>query len=112
MPITETVYPSFDNEIILVVKENNIIVDLVDTEVNRVALKFGEYLVDSALVGSGDGCFDWSTRGDEGIVIVTLGSLELPIKSGSYDANLIVYDPLHLNGQVWPLFNLVFDEGC
>ena len=112
----ETVYNVHNNLISLTVKEDGTVVDLVTNGVTRMILRLfkatskansGGETLDSDDLGTGPGNgFDWATRGASGIVDLMVGGAG--VAAGDYRAYLIIYDPDHATGQVWPEFAMTF----
>jgi hypothetical protein len=98
---TEFVYVGRDNTIDLMLKEDGVIVELHET-VTRMDLKFSDRIYEDQYITSVDypTAFDWVTRGEEGIVILKLGGIELTSGKDT-KVELIVYDTINTNGIVW-----------
>ena len=79
-------------------------VDFISTGVTRMVIVLTGMEIDSDVEGQGSGSnnvFDWTTEGANGIVGFNLGNLTTQIPEGSYSCNVVVYDPVHDDGQVW-----------
>jgi len=79
-------------------------VNFISTGVSRMVIVYGSGQIDSDIEGEGSGInnvFDWTTNGTNGIVTFNLGTLTVPVSTGTYTCDLVVYDPTYDDGQVW-----------
>lgn len=101
--IREVIYLGRDNTIDLILKEDDVAVDL--SSVSRMVLITPSFTVDSDTVGFGSGkAFD-CTEGS-GKVILKLGSATGVI-AGTLRGILYVYDPANTNGIRWGEIKLI-----
>lgn len=96
---TETVYLGYDNTIDLILKADGVAVDL--SSVTRITLDFDGTIVDSDV--SAD-AFDWNT-GTTGKISLSLGQETISV--GTYNVQLVVYDPDNTHGVVWGRIRVV-----
>ena len=102
MSVAETVYKDRDNAIDLILKADDVAVDLSSVTRMQIVDRDGGFTtIDSDT--SAD-AFDWDT-GTTGKVILILGDEEIPV--GTYVVSLVVFDPTNTDGIVWGEFVLV-----
>lgn len=107
--VSETVYNDRDNTIDLILKSDDVAIDLRTAEsgINKVEL----VLSDSLTIDSDDypDAFDWETSGADGKLIMQLGGCSIP--AGSYKPYLVLYDEVNDDGIIWTRFRLkVYNE--
>ena len=95
----ELIYLGHDNTFSRVLKEDGSPVDL--SGVSRMTITIGNYTIDSNADGNDD-AFDWDQG--NGVVEFALGGQEL--LAGDYQARIVVYDNVNVNGIVWPEFSV------
>jgi len=107
--IQEDVYNGRDNALWLGLRMAKELIPL--TQVTNMELFIGDTRFDAeALGGSGpDLPFDWTTYGDQGILILRLGHLSVPLNI--YLCRLVVYTERSKNGVIWDYLRLRFKEG-
>ena len=109
--VTEFIYLTNDNTIDLVLRSDRVVQDI--SLATRITLTFGSTVIDSDVVGLGEGQpFDNTqtvsateaalhpevSEGDPKLVL-DLGQQSIP--AGDYDAELVVYDTTHTHGINW-----------
>jgi hypothetical protein len=107
--IQEDVYNGRDNTLWLGLRMAHELIPL-DT-VTNMQLFIGDDLMFDAktLGGSGpDKPFDWNTVGDQGIAILRLGHLSVPV--GTYTCKLVVFTENSPNGILWDYLRLRFKD--
>jgi hypothetical protein len=96
----EIIYLGHDNEIDRVLKADGVIVPL--DQVTRMQAKISSVTVDSE---DSPNCFDWDTRGVNGIVELKLGGVAaLADVKPANSLTLIVFDADHPSGIHWDTF--------
>lgn len=105
--ITETYFLGHDNTFKLTLSKGGVVVPLVSSNVTRVIVRYGPGATDFVDSDDEPSAFDWATNGENGEIEFDFGELTSPIPVGVYTCTLVVYDPLHPEGQVWfKLFNM------
>lgn len=90
----EVAYQNRDNEISFIVKQDGAAVDFSATTRMVLSLSDTSEVADSDVDAS---LIDW-VSGETGEIKLKIGGLDLT-HGQCYPASLVVYDPLHLNGQ-------------
>ena len=101
--VSEIVYIARNNKIDLLFLANDVISDFTSiTKIDLIAID------DSITISSSSSptAFDWVSNGKNGIVTLTLGNENVP--EGTYNFEVIVYDPSNINGIVWDSIKLIF----
>ena len=94
------IYLTHNNTFSIVVKEGYTPVKLISTGVTRIVAAYSGIEIDSDEPGQGQGCFDWTTNGEDGVIEFDFSDLAV-LESGDHYCTLVVYDPAHPDGQVW-----------
>ena len=95
--VYEIVYLGHDNSIDLKLLADGVVVDITNT--TRMTLAFDTTVIDSDLHSD---VFDWSVG--DGELNLTLGAET--IATGTYYAELVVYDSVNTEGIVWGSFTV------
>lgn len=104
----ETVYLGRNNTIELQLLEDSTALTTAQMQaITRMDLIYNGVTISSQ---ENPSAFDWSTREDEAVVIISLGGLEISIGM-DLAADLIVYDAQNTDGIVWASFNLKVVQG-
>lgn len=98
--VYEIVYLGHDNTIDLLLRADGVAYDITST--TRMTLDFGGTVIDSAVHTS---VFDWSDG--DGKLYLTLG--DETIATGTYEADLVVYDSVHTNGIMWGMITILVE---
>jgi hypothetical protein len=94
---TEIVYLGRDNTIDLLLKADDVAVDL--SSVTKITASFGSVLVSST--DSAAGAIKWSGAGfDTGEIRIDVGAETIPVKT-KYSVPIVVYDAVNTNGVHW-----------
>jgi len=107
--IQEDVYLGRDNTIWLGVRMAKELIPL--DQITNLQLFVGDNLMfdASTLGGSGaDKPFDWTSYGDQGVLILRLGHLGVP--KGTYLCKLVVFTEGSPNGVIWDYMRLRFRD--
>jgi hypothetical protein len=107
--IQTDVYNGRDNALWLGLRMAKELIPL--TEVTNMELYIGDLRFDAeALGGSGpDFPFDWTTYGVDGVLILRLGHLSVPV--GTYLCRVVVFTKKSKNGVIWDYLRIRFKEG-
>jgi hypothetical protein len=105
--MAETIYVDRDNKFSLLLKENDVAVDL--TTVTKVGILFAENYYHS---DNWPNAFDYSTRATGGIIIFDLASITSTSFEAGRDRNteVLIYDGTNPDGIVWDTFDLWVKE--
>lgn len=96
--VYEVVYLGHDNAIDLKLLADGVVFDITNT--TRMTLAFGSTVIDS---DTHSNVFDWSIG--DGELNLTLGAQT--IATGTYYAELVVYDSVNTDGIVWGSFTVL-----
>jgi len=104
--IQEDVYKGRDNTIWVGLRMAKELIPLAD--ITNIELLVGTILLSAeAFGGSGpDKPFDWTSYGDQGILILRLGHMDVP--ANTYLCKLIVYTEKSPSGVIWDYLRLRF----
>lgn len=102
---TETIYVDRDNKFSLLLKADDVVVDL--STVTKVELLFSESYYNST---HWPDAFDYATRATGGIIIFDLAAITSLEAGRDKKAELIIYDDTNADGIVWGQIDLVIKE--
>ena len=102
---TEIIYVGRDNKISLLLKADEVVVDL--TAVTKVGLLFQENYYHS---DSWPNAFNYATRATGGIIILDLAAITSLEAGRDKNAELLIYDNTNADGIVWETFDLWIKE--
>lgn len=108
MTVHERIYLGSDNTIDLQLKADGVALTAEQMSgISKIVLTFKGVSISS---DDYPAAFDWATRGDEGVIIMDLGTL--PILSAGTDplAGLKIYDSENTNGVFWGNLILTVEE--
>jgi len=96
MSISVVVFLTHDNTFTLEVSRGGVAVDLNAAGVTRVVVSIPSMDIDSAVDSA---AFDYVTNGATGLIEFDFADLSIPVDK--HECDLIIYDVLHPDGQVW-----------
>lgn len=98
-----TVYEDRDNSFAVQLVKNEVKLTTAEMQaITKIAVMFDGTEYDSDTYPAG---FDWTTREDEGVVILTLGSV-LTAPARDTKAELLIYTLTDTDGLVWDLLDI------